>query len=202
MPLITCEMRWILDGALPAEVERWFHPAAPAAPAWREDRYLLLPGAADMGIKEREGRLEIKGRLAEFGSHAIAAGIEGNAERWCKWSYAAAARLRGLQGGDAVVVAKRRAQRHFLLAPGGGAQEAQRDLGRRGFSLEITRIRLGAGDHWSLGVEAAPDDATLLDDLLRALAVVLQGFPLPLPLARSRSYPMWLAPGGAARRAN
>jgi hypothetical protein len=205
MALVTCEMRWVLDGALPDEVERWFHrDGRPAPPAWREDRYLILPGAADMGIKERQGRLEIKGRLAKLGSHAIAPEIEGAAERWCKWSYDAAGAppFGGLQGQEAVVVGKARAQRHFLLEPGGRAQEvAQRDLTRRGFSLEVTRIRLRAHDHWSLGVEAAPDDATLLGDLLGALAVVLQGFPLPLPRACSRSYPRWLLDlTGAARR--
>ena len=207
MPLITCEMRWILDGALPAEVERWFHrDGAPAAPAWREDRYLILPGAADMGIKERQGRLEIKGRLAELGSYALAPGIEGAAERWCKWSYdgAVAARLRALQDQDAVVVGKRRAQRHFLLTPGGAAEEAaQRDLARRGFSVELTEIRLAGHDHWSLGIEAAPDDDALLGDLLAALAGLVQGFPRPLPRARSRSYPKWLSdPDGAARPAD
>ncbi len=201
MPLITCEMRWILAGALPAEALRWFHPDG--APAWREDRYLILPGAADMGIKEREGRLDIKGRLAELGSHVIAPGIEGGAERWCMWSSAAAAaRLRGLQV-DAVAVGKRRTQKHFLLGPGGAAEEtAQRDLARRSFSRELTQIRLAGHDHWSLGSEAAPDDAALLDDLLAALAVLLQDFPRPLPRACSRSYPQWLAgPDGAARHA-
>jgi hypothetical protein len=205
MPLITCEMRWVLDGALPEEVERWFHgDREPAPPTWREDRYLILPGAADMGIKERQGRLEIKGRLAKLGSHAIAPGIEGGAERWCKWSYGAAGAppFGGLQGQETVALGKGRAQQHFLLQPGGRAQEvAQRDaLQQRGFSLEITRIRLSGADHWSLGIEAAPDDNALLDDLLPALAIGLQGFPLPLPPARSRSYPSWLLERNDASR--
>lgn len=199
MPLITCEMRWFLDGPLPHEAVRWFQRGGrPAAAAWREDRYLVLPGIADMGIKRREGRLDIKGRTAVLGSHAIAPEIEGVAERWCKWSYEAAAmeaRLRGcLQDQHTIVVGKGRLQRHFLLRPGKLAQEtAQRDLARRGFSLELTRIRLPSGDdHWSLGIEAAPDDPALLADLLRALRDLLQGFPTPLPRARSRSYPVWL----------
>jgi hypothetical protein len=199
MPLITCEMRWFLEGPLPEEALRWFDQGPqPAARAWREDRY-ALPGIADMGIKQREGRLEIKGRTAKLGAHAIAPEIEGNAERWCKWSYdvaSIAAGLRGcLEGNETIVVGKGRMQRHFLLEPGGPAQEAaQRDLARRGFSVELTRIRLPSGeDHWSLGIEAAPDDPALLADLLRALGDVLRGFPLALPRTRSRSYPQWLA---------
>jgi hypothetical protein len=193
MPLITCEMRWLLDGPLPEEALRWFQSGPAAAPAWREDRYLLLPGVADMGIKEREGRLEIKGRLAALGTHAIAPEIEGRAERWCKWTYGAAV-AESFQRHRAIVVGKGRVQKHFLLEPGGLAQAtAQRDLARRGFSLELTRIRLGGGEHWSLGVEAVPDDPGLLADLLRALGDILQGFPVPLPRARSQSYPRWLA---------
>lgn len=193
MPLITCEMRWLRDGPLPGEVERWLQSGQLAAPGWREDRYLLLPGVADMGIKEREGRLEIKGRLAKLGVHAIAPEIEGVAERWCKWSYGAAVAESFPRNGP-IVVGKERVQKHFLLEPGERAQATtQRDLARRGFSIELTRIRLAGGDHWSLGIEAAPDDPALLADLVRALGDILQGFPLPLPRSCSRSYPAWLA---------
>jgi hypothetical protein len=213
MPLITCEMRWVLEGPLPDEIERWFQSGPRPAPvAWRDDRYLILPGIADMGIKRREGRLEIKGRTAQLGSHPITPAIEGAVERWCKWTYGAAVkdRLRpSFQRRGAIIVGKGRMQRHFLLAPAGApapgdlAQEtAQRDLGRRGFSLELTRIRLPPGAvHWSLGVEAAPDDPILPADLLRALSDLLQGFPIALPGSRSMSYPQWLLEvGGAARR--
>jgi hypothetical protein len=198
MPLITCEMRWFFDGPLPDEATRWFEGGA-AAP-WRDDRYLVLPGVADMGIKRREGRLEIKGRTVVLGNHRIAPAIEGVAERWCKWSYDPA--IESFLGRATIVVGKCRVQRYFLLSSDGSAQEtAQRDLARRGFSVELTRIRLAGADHWSLGVEAAPDDGTLLDDLLRALADVLRGFPLPLPPMRSRSYPGWLMDlGDTARR--
>jgi hypothetical protein len=215
MPLVTCEMRWLLEGRLPGKALRWFeNDPQPTAPPPREDRYLVLPGVTDMGIKRREGRIEIKGRMAVLGSHAIACEIEGGAERWCKWTYDAGSIAAGscswFDGRDAIVVGKSRMQKHFLLEPGGLAQaSAKRDLARRGFSLELTRIRLAAGDYWSLGIEAAPDDAALLADLLRALGVVLEGFPLPLPLARSQSYPAWLAErwrdldghGGNKRRA-
>jgi hypothetical protein len=201
MPLITCELRWFFEGLVPAEVEAWFACGRPQAEPAREDRYLMLPGVTGMGIKAREGRLEIKGRTAELGHHAIAPGIEGVAERWCKWSYDAVveARMHRLIQDHGVIMTKARAQRFYLLIVGGSAQQTtERDLIRRGFSLELTRIRLGDADHWTLGVEAAgaeaaPDDDTLLADLLHALHDVLYGFPLSLPRARSMSYPGWLA---------
>ncbi len=191
MPLITCEMRWFFDGQLPDEAARWFGGGR-AAP-WREDRYLVLPGVADMGIKRREGRLDIKGRTAVLGDHVVAPGIEGYAERWGKWSYDMAIWDR-FRGHGTILVGKRRVQRHFLLSPGGSTQEmAERDLARRGFSLELTRIRLAGAHHWSLAIEAAPDDGTLLGDLLRTLPRLLDGLPQPLPLDHSRSYPAWLS---------
>jgi hypothetical protein len=198
MPLVTCEMRWLLEGPLPGKALRWFeNDPQPIAPPPREDRYLVLPGVTDMGIKRREGRIEIKGRIAVLGNHLIALGIEGAAERWCKWTYDAASIAAGwFEGKDAIVVGKSRMQKHFLLEPGGLAQaSAKRDLPRRGFSLELTRVRLpsSGGERWSLGIEAAPDDATLLADLLRAIPGVLRDFPTSLPLSRSLSYPEWLA---------
>jgi hypothetical protein len=197
MPLVTCEIRWLLEGPLPGKALRWFeNDPQPIAPPPREDRYLVLPGVTDMGIKRREGRIEIKGRIAVLGCHLIAPGIEGSAERWCKWTYDAASIAGGwFEGRDAIVVGKSRMQKHYLLEPGGLAQpSAKRDLPRRGFSLELTRIRLpsSSGEHWSLGIEAAPDDPPLLPDLLEALRGVLQSFPIPLPRKRSRSYPRWL----------
>jgi hypothetical protein len=196
MPLVTCEMRWLLEGPLPGKALRWFeNDPQPIAPPPREDRYLVLPGVTDMGIKRREGRIEIKGRIAVLGSHVIAPGIEGSAERWCKWTYDAASIAAGwFEGKDAIVVGKSRMQKHYWLEPGGLAQaSAKRDLPRRGFSLELTRIRLAAGDHWSLGIEAAPDDATMLTDLLRAISGVLRDFPMSLSRSCSLSYPEWLA---------
>lgn len=190
MPLITCELRWFFEGPLPDEVGDWLARGRPTVEPWREDRYLVLPGVADMGIKARGGRIEIKGRTAELGSHSVAPGIEGVAERWCKWSYQAGFED-AFRGAATILVAKARAQRHFLFDGDGARQTAARDL-TRGFSIELTRLRLGGADHWTLGIEAAPDDAALLTDLLRTLPDLLDSFPRALPAACAKSYPAWL----------
>lgn len=196
MPLITCEMRWFFEGALPGEVERWFERGKEPAPsAWREDRYLILPGVADMGVKWREGRLEIKGRLAVLGGHAPAADIEGVTERWSKWPYAGKAiedRFRRCSKNGTITVRKRRSQRHFLLEAC-AREVARRVVDQRGFALELTRLRIGDDRHWTLGIEAAPDDPPMAADLVGALPQVLEGLPVALPRARSMSYPQWLA---------
>jgi hypothetical protein len=114
-------------------------------------------------------------------------------ERWCKWSYdAAAAPSLSLSGQEAIAVGKQRVQRHFLLEPS-EREMPRRDPASRGFSLELTRLRCRGAAYWTIGIEAAPDDPSLAADLLRAGRGLLQGFPNSLPLERSRSYPAWLA---------
>jgi hypothetical protein len=176
----------------------------PAPPAWRRDRYLVVPDQGDVGIKWREGRLEIKGREAPLGRVAFAPGIEGLCERWLKWSYAGAAieqwLLRLFDGAAAdgvVLVEKRRLQRCIRLEAEGGAVEVGREAVReRGVNVELTQIRVpGAPDaaHWSLAFEAFPGDPRMSERLTAIAAAFLEGCPaLPLAAERSMSYPRWL----------
>jgi hypothetical protein len=219
----TLEVRWFFPGPLAesgAGVEAWFRSRArcdggdgplpvawdPAPPAWREDRYLLVPDQDDMGIKWREGRLEIKGREAALGPTPFAPGIEGVCERWLKWSYAGEAIERRFtdvfhgRGADAVVtVEKRRLQRHLHLKRSGAVVEVDRaDPRRRGVDVELAQIRVlgasgsGSSLHWSLGFEAFPSDK-----VGARFAEIVPGFldgcpALPLNADRSMPYPRWL----------
>jgi hypothetical protein len=220
----TLEVRWFCPGSLAesgSAVELWFRarpvprggqeaaPLAwePAPPAWRRDRYLIIPGHDDMGIKWREDRLEIKGREAALGPRAFVAGIEGRCERWLKWSYAGepvAERLRGVfESGAAsniVTVAKRRLQRRLRLDSAGGMVEVGPDAGReRGLNVELAEIcvpgRPGShsGPHWSLAFEAFPSDPWVAARFAAAVARFLEDCPArPLSADQSMSYPRWL----------
>ena len=223
MPWSTLEVRWFLPGPLAesgSAVEVWFRsrpryggsdepaPIAwdPAPPAWRQDRYLPVPGQDDMGLKWREGRLEIKGREAALGHHVFAPAIEGMCERWLKWSYAGAAierRFGGLfRDGAApgvVTVEKRRLQRHLRLGPSGAVVEVGPDDPReRGVNVELAQIRIAGSPgphselHWSLAFEAFPSDVASRA-FTQVIARFLAGCPaLPLAAERSMSYPRWL----------
>jgi hypothetical protein len=216
----TLEVRWFVPGSVAehAGIESWFRtrpiadgsggPAAidwdPAPPAWRQDRYLVVPGHDDMGIKWRDGRLEIKGREAALGHTAFAPGTEGMCERWLKWSYAGAAieqRFLGLfQGGAAegvVLVEKRRLQRHLRLDPALGPVEVGSGARReRGVNLELAQIRMPGSrieSHWSLAFEAFPGDLQMPEPFAQIVAGFLDGCPvLPLSAERSMAYPRWL----------
>ena len=222
MPWSTLEVRWFLSGPLAGSgsaVEAWFRsrprygdhaaPAplawAPAPPAWRQDSYLLLPGADDMGIKGREGRLEIKGRVAGLGHRVFAPAVEGMCERWVKRTYAGAPverRFRGLfcdgVANGVVTVEKRRLQRHLRLDRSGVVEVGLEDPRARGVDVELAQIRIAGspgaqfGLHWSLAFEGFPGDqvSRIFEQVVGRF---LEGCPaLPFAAERSMSYPRWL----------
>ena len=219
MALSTLETRWFFPGLLEETgtgVEAWFRAHAfgsggpaplawdPAPPAWRRDRYLVIPGQDDMGIKWREGRLEIKGREAELGRVTFAPVIDGVCERWIKWSYAGAAierRFFGLFHDEAAqglaLVEKRRLQRLLALDAAGASMEVDRGEPRtRGVNVELAKIRVpGAPNeaHWSLAFEAFPGDPQMSEPFKAVVAAFLEGCPaLPFATERSMAYPRWL----------
>jgi len=215
----SLEVRWLFEGAVPDEVERWFRegpalgpggargdgdwPRTPAGdPAWRDDRYRVVPGAPDLGIKWREGRLEVKGREAALGTWHLGARAVGAAERWLKWSVAGGAVAAAWGAGfdasaDAVVrVGKCRGLRKLALDAAGAVREVPADrYPERVIGAELTRIRLDGADadtHWTLGLEAAPASAALEAAFAPAAAAFLAGCPRVLPPGHAMSYPEWL----------
>jgi hypothetical protein len=220
VPWSTLEVRWFCPGPLAEQgsvLEEWFRsrskhdsgsaPAsmawAPAPPAWRQDRYLVVPGHDDMGIKWREGRLEIKAREGALGDRVFAPGIEGRCERWLKWSYAGAAierRFGGLFRDRAahgvITVEKQRLQRHLRLDPSGVVVEVgPGDQRERGIDVELAQVHVAGTSralHWSLAFEAFPSDAPS-ERFVQVVGCFLEGCPaLPLSAERSMSYPRWL----------
>ena len=216
----TLEVRWFFPGPLEESgsgMEAWFRtrprycgsgqPASirwqPAPPAWRQDRYLLVPGSSDMGIKWRERRLEIKGRTSASGAQMLAPGIAGVREGWLKWSYAGEAIERRFSdlfaNGSAqrpVTVEKRRLQRHLKFDPAGVVTEVRLDDRREhGINIELAEIRVPGAVchlHWSLGFEAFPSDQ-VSESVAQVVARFLADCPaLPLSAERSMSYPCWL----------
>jgi hypothetical protein len=237
VPLITREVRWFFDGNLAAggaATSAWFAAATvggqegEAGPVvraedwrhedWRTDRYLLLPDADDVGVKLRQGRLEIKGRHSLIGIQRFGDGLEGEVACWTKWTLAAPEWTIGSVAWSAIeakmslCVAKLRMLRSMQFSEDGviagsveqGAEptlpgESQDGLhGERKWSLqmELARIRVAGADadtHWSLAFEAYPDDPSCCAPFAKAVATLLAGCPArPLDAEQSMSYPRWL----------
>lgn len=216
-PLPSLEVRWFFEGAVPGSVETWFRESPAIGGergavdwprddagglAWRDDRYRVVPGAADLGIKWREGRLQVKGRETTLGTWPFGERAAGLAERWIKWSFAGEA-VAARWGAwfdapdDAVArVEKCRVQRWLALDASGGAREVPADpFPGPLVAAELARIRLGgagADTHWTLGFEATPGEAVTEAAFAAAVAAFLAPCPVALPRERSRSYPGWL----------
>src|SRR2546427_265985 len=84
----TAEVRWFFEGPVPDEIEQWFcrsNLALKAAP--REDHYLLFPAVLGLGLKLREGRLEVKTLIKTLGVRSFTADVAGTVEVWKKEAY-------------------------------------------------------------------------------------------------------------------
>lgn len=216
-PFSSREVRWFFNGKTDRHesLKRWFETTTPVPkdpgagpPEWRgrrDDRpdvYLLVPGSDDMGIKWREGLLQIKGRVSPPDTRKFCERHAGTVERWVKWSYAslpdAYRRLfaTGRDAGPATAsVRKVRALRKVRLDPlSGKIQEVRAEaFVHRGVVVELTDLEVGGRSHCSLAFEAFPDDAATAAAFTRAVEAFLETLTEPvLSAADSRSYPAWL----------
>jgi hypothetical protein len=84
----TCEIRWFLKTPL-SGIAGWLEDleADRITTENRTDFYLFLPGRKDLGIKIREGRLEVKHRTAPPWPKQIAPAWEGYLEAWVKYGF-------------------------------------------------------------------------------------------------------------------
>jgi hypothetical protein len=85
----SAEVRWFYHHALPLEVKKWFCGLRPCREeAARTDRYFVLHGGNEVGVRVRDGRkLEIKARtkMPQPFSPATGASV-GRHDEWAEWS--------------------------------------------------------------------------------------------------------------------
>lgn len=214
-PFTSVEVRWFFAGgkAANAGLARWFEDTHPVSrepgterPRWQSrsdgkpDVYLLLPGVRDMGIKLREGLLQLKGRVADLGPAAFGGRHTGNVDCWCKWSYAEVLPPfetvfgQAAAGHATIPVAKTRALRLFALTGAGDVRETRPACAiDRGVMAELAELTVAGSVFVSLAFEAFPDDAEMravfADVVGRCLADCDDG---RLDASRSESYPRLL----------
>src|SRR5438105_13694071 len=83
----TAEVRWFFEGPIPDEIKQWFCSGLALNAAPREDHYLLFPAPLGLGLKLREGRLEIKYLVESVGIHTFMADVIGTVQVWNKDAY-------------------------------------------------------------------------------------------------------------------
>ena len=211
-PRGSAEARWIISGALPGEVLRWFEgKGGGGKPEEREDRYLVTAGQDALGVKLREGKIEMKRREGAYRPLDVPGRCSGRVGVWRKWSFDVANEhaLTGDATAQWVKVAKKRRTLKVLLGeadaifPGGGR------LDGAGAAVEVTELWVGGEREswWTLGFEAFADtEAELMPALRAAVDQLLREAPVCPRAEDARDYPEWLAgmagadEGGGVRR--
>jgi hypothetical protein len=196
------------EGRLPLVAETRQYVSQPDAGPFakqerpRTDDYLLLPNCETVGVKQREGRLEVKALVA--GPHAFAQGnVSGQIDQWVKWSLqpsaAIALPLKAdlQQSGRWLGVTKRRYTQKVALLGGGLTAVSPDTFPNAGCSIELTLVDVAAGNgRWlTLGFEAfgETDRSRLLHQAMTHSFTVHGPPPLALMTRNSLSYPAWLA---------
>ena len=203
MMFATDEVRWFFTGTMPESVTAWFGAqvcaaqvcTVPAQPP-RTDFYLQLDGNDSLGIKLREGRIEVKqreneGALVQLGERSV-----GRIESWRKWPFELANAEHSVTE-QWMGVWKSRRWCLFEVADNGRIiPAATTTILEKGCACELTEVRLihSSEQWWSLGFEAFGGSAAARRvRLLEAARWFLkQGESPPLSGESSYSYPKWL----------
>lgn len=183
--LTSLEIRWFYASKLPEAILDWFGQDELGGklqpPEAREDVYLYSPGCEYLGIKLRQGRLEIKWRNAELGIVRLPEGIEGKLEKWGKWMCEDPSlesfRLEAVVGQSIwVSVKKVRTQRLY-----------------DGCAIELTQLNVKGNDWWSLAFETEGAEDSKLEQLKNIARQAFQTYNgSQLQAQDSYAYPSWL----------
>jgi hypothetical protein len=197
------EVRWFLDGGVDQHpgLRRWVEEGSPD-PRWIgrlggvPDAYWVIPGAADMGIKWREGQLQIKGLECSLGTQRFTGSFEGKVERWIKWAYDGKSVADEFTPSSRIVeVHKTRCLRKVRLNPFTpmAIEVDLKTLVDRGGALEVTDLRVKDHSYTSVAFEAFPNDSGMHGDFIVFVNSFLKKLSgIELNESNSMSYPAWL----------
>jgi len=198
----TVELRWFCRGTLPGAIENWFQQSCLEGdvepPEERSDLYLAIPQCEYLGIKLRQGKLEIKWREAEIG--VLQSGeLAGQSEKWLKWSCQSVPDTTlpeaDLATGRWISVLKVRSQQRYQVFPDQSLTAVPLALSlHQGCSVELTRLSVTGTAWWSLAFEAFGEHVDLVNILQTTAYHVLQTYSgLKLQVQDSYAYPKWLS---------
>ncbi|MBL6447392.1 hypothetical protein JMN32_13820 [Fulvivirga sp. 29W222] len=155
--LSSTEVRWFFEGALPKAMSDWFNFFEPFFQAPRTDYYLSNTDQARMGIKLREGQIQIKCLTAEMGEEYYA-NATGKVARYEKWNFPV---VSNEEWGTLVArpevwlpVKKERKMLRFTLGGGFPDRVDKDEIVENGCEVELSEIEIIDKTFWSLAFEA------------------------------------------------
>lgn len=208
-------LRWFrLQDQLPLNEPGQYDPHAVTGPSVtleeeRSDEYLLWPDCDTVGVKQREGKLEVKALVA--GPRPFFQGdIVGRVDQWVKWSFEPSEKLfqdgrpfarqleRELdQTGPWCKVIKNRYLQKYSFDSGDPVAVSPNTWPAIGCNIELTKIEVRAdiSDWITLGFEAfGPSGRVMgmLDEAVKHFFSLHGPAPVQLDGHFSLSYPTWL----------
>lgn len=199
----SLEVRWFYAGMVPEAVLEWYQlgEGEPEKQTGRVDYYLRLGGRDSLGIKLREGRIEVKRRHRKHGIlrfHERAAGL---VEHWRKWSFELAPAEGDLSHSLMPIsswlgVHKERQLRKYRVAGDDSLVSVPAgEYPERGCSVELSILHVEGQDWWSLCFEAFGSEPSLHETLRLVTERILAHAQVlfPLDATDSYGYPRWLA---------
>lgn len=162
----TAEIRWFLTGSVPEEIVDFLKqlPGKFENQPERTDVYFLMNGIPELGIKLREGRVELKKRTAIHNDYS-ADGTTGKVESWLKWSIQATEELNPFKAmfqdpKHWLSIRKKRSLVKFEVADDGIPILPPEDhYPENGIALEVSALEIKKTNWWTVGLECygAPD---------------------------------------------
>ena len=191
----TLETRWFFPGSIPPEVVAWFHSLGDVqAQLPRTDLYLLGTGES-LGVKLREGRVEMKKRIEQHGEVEFTLGVSGRVESWVKWSMAVSGGLLpdfGAAPHWAAVEKSRQMLYYRLDEMGQVVLSNPGSLPQTGGGLELTALQVHGQVWWTVGVEVFGKTDNWVDVLLGILVQSFENVDILWGCKSSYGYADWL----------
>jgi predicted component of type VI protein secretion system len=196
----TIEVRWFYPGELPAEISNWFETVGEHLENidTRSDFY-LQSSSPDVGVKLRQGNLEVKYRQQELGQFTIDGMADSRIEQWSKWICMAdggglsLTKLADKPGW--LKVDKIRDRRLFRVEF--GEQIALTQIATPAAeiaSIELTQLQVSSQPWWTVACEYFGKDLDLDRQFLPLVRILSAGSSIATDRARvSCGYPQWLA---------
>ena len=195
----SAEIRWFIKGKIPLEVFDWFIGLNEnyVNQAERTDYYLNPISDDSLGIKLREGRVEVKQRLNHIGNIAPGENVAGIAEKWQKWSFE-------LKEADHIFsdsfiqnkwlpVNKTRILVNYGITEDNIVAKKEKVSYKNGCLTELTSVLINKKEWWTLGLEAYGEENRLLDNLVLISHLILNDkVNIRFSSKDSLSYPSWL----------
>lgn len=193
---ITLEVRWFENGPLPPNLRDWFGRLQDSPSRTWTDFYLPCADTS-LNLKAREGKIQIKRRLAGPSRYSLGPKVTGHVEEWIKWSFKQEENgnnpWRTNQTGLWVPIQKTRRQHTFDADRQSELSDSLPATPPATVKLEITLLSVSDTSGWTLCLETEGPRETLRDTLLGAAEALLKTeVPTPLRADRSFGYTQWL----------